>query len=432
MRSLAALCLLGVAAAQPLPTLPEAPDEAPEAGVVHVALEAAALPDPTHGYVYGFNGASPGPTLRARRGDTLVVELTNRLDTPTTLHWHGLHVPFAMDGVPWMVDPVAPGETFVYQFPLEQAGTYWYHPHFDTARQVDGGLFGAVIVEDPADPTPPDQVWIADLPLEHDPSAARPEHGHGRLSDAWWINGAPTPLTWAPPAGVVQRIRLINASSTGYLALPALPGVRRIGGDQGLLAAPEAHGPWVLGPGDRADFEWRPVDPAVWASDPYSLNGGPRWGDPWPLVEVTPQGEIAPQPMIQWAFDEAAPSPDGPADLLYVLSGSDRSGQWYINGERFPEVTIHELALGDQVVIEVRNLSPTHHPFHLHGHAFEVVSVDGVPPPHRRLEDTVDLGIGQTLRVRLNATNPGDWMAHCHILPHAEEGMMTVLRVLGE
>ncbi|MFO0745667.1 MAG: multicopper oxidase domain-containing protein [Myxococcota bacterium] len=99
-----------------------------------------------------------------------------------------------------------------------------------------------------------------------------------------------------------------------------------------------------------------------------------------------------------------------------------------INGETFPDVTIPEVALGADVTLEVRNLSPTHHPFHLHGMPFEVLSQNGVVPAHKTIEDTLDLGLRDVARLRVHADNPGDWMAHCHILPHAH-GMMTILRV---
>ena len=88
------------------------------------------------------------------------------------------------------------------------------------------------------------------------------------------------------------------------------------------------------------------------------------------------------------------------------------------------------MALGSEIVLEVRNVSPSHHPFHLHGLTFEVLSIDGIPPAQRLVEDTLDIGIRQTVRLRIEANNPGHWMSHCHILPHADEGMMTVLRVL--
>ena len=115
--------------------------------------------------------------------------------------------------------------------------------------------------------------------------------------------------------------------------------------------------------------------------------------------------------------------------MRYVFQGDEQTGQWRINGEAFPDVTIETLPEGVPAVIEVRNLSATEHPFHLHGMSFEVLSVDGVPPDQRTIQDTVNIGIRQTLRILVPADNVGDWMAHCHILPHAEGGMMTVLRV---
>ena len=115
-----------------------------------------------------------------------------------------------------------------------------------------------------------------------------------------------------------------------------------------------------------------------------------------------------------------------------MFSGSDEGGEWLMNGETFPNVTVEEVALNSEVIIEVRNLSPSEHPFHLHGHGFEVLSIDGVAPAYRTFEDTVNVGIRQRLRLKLTANNPGFWMTHCHILPHAGHGMMTVLRVLDE
>ena len=102
---------------------------------------------------------------------------------------------------------------------------------------------------------------------------------------------------------------------------------------------------------------------------------------------------------------------------------------WRINGEEFPDVTVERVDLGQDVVMELRNLSATEHPFHLHGMRFEVLSRDGVPPAAHTLEDTVNLGLHETVRVRVLADNEGFWMTHCHILPHADGGMMTVLQV---
>jgi FtsP/CotA-like multicopper oxidase with cupredoxin domain len=134
---------------------------------------------------------------------------------------------------------------------------------------------------------------------------------------------------------------------------------------------------------------------------------------------------------LNWPFTGSEVTSDPTySDIVYAFSGSDRKGVWLINGERFPNVTIEEVALGTEPIVEVRNLSPSEHPFHIHGVHFEVLSVNGVPPPLQRIEDTWNLKIRERLRIRIIADNPGDWMTHCHILPHATDGMMTVLRVL--
>lgn len=420
-----------VALLAPLPRVADAPDLEPAPGIVRVELTAAPRPDGTAGFVYAYNGQIPGPTLRAQRGDLLVVELTNALDAPTTIHWHGVHVPWAMDGVTWMAEPVQPGETFTYQFALEQAGTYWYHPHFDTERQVDGGLYGALVVTDPAEPVADDDLLLVfDLPEEVMGEGDRHAHGHGHLFPTWLINGAPAPHDWTLPAGSHTRVRAVNVSGAGYLAL-RYSGLRQIASDQGLLAAENRRSPVVLGPGDRADFELLAGDePIELRTLPYSLNGGRAHGDAIPLVSFALDGATDRPEPLAWPYSGAAPSPDpGHTDLLYVFTGSDRTGQWFINGEQFPDITIESLPLGADVVVELRNVSPTHHPWHLHGHAFEVLSINGERPEHQRIEDTLDVPIHGTARLRLVADNPGDWMAHCHILPHAEEGMMTVLRV---
>ena len=147
-------------------------------------------------------------------------------------------------------------------------------------------------------------------------------------------------------------------------------------------------------------------------------------------MPVVVEGTAAAPAGLAWPFSGAAPTPDpGTTDVTYVFSGSRETDVWLINGEVFPEVTIAETDLGETIIIEVRNLSPAEHPYHLHGLRFEVLSVNGEPPPYRLVEDTINVSVYGTVRLRVVADNPGDWMSHCHILPHAEGGMMTVLRV---
>ena len=414
---------------QPLSFPVEAEDLDPDPDIVRVVLTAAKTEDGGR-YPYAYNGVNPGPTIRAKVGDLLIATLVNQLDDPTTIHWHGAGAPFEMDGVAWMGAPTAAGESFEYRFRLRKAGTFWYHPHFNTSRQVEGGLNGVLIVTDPSEPeVDRDLVLVFDAAGEDlDLSSPRPHHGRSRLTDRWLINGqAPSDVTLA--GGQSVRARLVNVSNTAYLALegPLLV----IAQDQGLLGAKSNPETLVLGPGDRAELEWLVGDePLAFRTVPYTLLGGRAVGEAQGIFSVRPQPPAAAPAAPAWAFSGAPPTvDDGTTDILYAFAGSDRTGEWRINGEKFPSVTIERLQLGQAATIEVRNLSPSEHPFHMHGLPFEVLSINGQAPSHRRVEDTLNIGIRDIVRLRVIADNPGDWMVHCHILPHADEGMMTVLRV---
>lgn len=399
---------------------PEALDEDPAADRIRVTLIAEAT---AHGYTY--SGSSPGPTIVGRVGDYLEVQLINRLDAPTTIHWHGLTVPVSEDGVAPLVGP---GERRVYRFPLTHAGTFWYHPHFDTAAQVDRGLYGMLVVKTSDQPALPELVLIFDQPLEQQVHDEPPAHGHGQLVERWQVNGVAQPKL-ALPGGSVVRARVLNASNYGYLDL-RLPNLGIIAKDQGLLPGWDPE-PLILGPGDRAELELR-VGPADFEiqTNPYTLNGGARWGEPQTLLTVIADPPAPLPKSADWPF-MAAPSPPDPGatDIVYAFAGSDRIGHWLINGQAFPNITPESVAVGSRPIIELVNVSPTEHPFHTHGSHFEILSIDGVAPPFRRVEDTLNVKIGQKVRLRLLADVPGEWMVHCHILPHAEEGMMTMLRI---
>jgi FtsP/CotA-like multicopper oxidase with cupredoxin domain len=131
-------------------------DEDPAPGAFLLTLTAApaehALPTGAVVSGYAYNGQTPGPTIRVSLGDTVTVTLVNQLDQATTVHWHGLVVPWEADGATWMLGGVSPGESRTVTFTATKAGTFWYHPHMNTDRQVDAGLYGVLIVEDPAEP----------------------------------------------------------------------------------------------------------------------------------------------------------------------------------------------------------------------------------------------------------------------------------------
>lgn len=419
---------------------------------------------------YGFNGQVPGPTIRMQKGQLLRVRYENGIDAPSTVHWHGVDAPFEMDGVTWKGKPIMPGESFVYEFRVQQSGTFWYHPHFDTQRQVDLGLYGALVVSDPAEPRADyDLVMFFDVWNEIEGSHISPErpsgggggdsgdhggHGQGHFagSTPWQDDGhgdhgegpgpgqTPGKVVWSVnnqiqpklvlPEGKSVRARMINVSNMGYLKLYGLPG-QRIASDQGLLAAPMSPEGLLLTPGDRADIGG--IEGVVEVKNrQYSMFG--------PGVDVLPEslrypvfsieaGRPGSAPALAYPFSYQKPSEDPlVTDVLYTFQGDPRTGSWSINGERFPNITVKSIPLGKRSHIELRNISGSEHPFHMHGHPFEVLSVDGVAPLFRRIEDTWNVKNLQRVRIAVDAYNPGDWMTHCHILSHAEEGMMTVLR----
>lgn len=402
---------------------------------------------------YAYNGKVPGPTLRAKVGDTVVVDLYNGLDEATTIHWHGLSVPAEMDGVTWLADPVEPGETFTYTFTVDRPGTYWYHPHLDVSAQISAGLYGAFVVEDPAEPAADEElvlVWQATTggAATHDDgedsvhgedtgveaaAKAGGDEGHDHASHEvtdpadllWTANGVAAP-TFSPPAGARVRVRMVNAAPNAYLDL-RWPGMRQIASDQGLLPALAEPEDLLLAPGDRVEVEW--------LGDAFAVEGllhaatGHALGHGGTLLNVAPAGDDPAGAPLDWPFSGEAPSADpGTTAIVYTFTGG-ADGTWLINGEAWPEVTIETLPAGAEAVIEVRNLSPSEHPFHVHGQRFEVLAVDGVPVTTRAVEDTINVGVLSRVRLRMVPENPGDWMVHCHLVAHEENGMMTVLRV---
>jgi FtsP/CotA-like multicopper oxidase with cupredoxin domain len=380
----------------------------------------------------------------------VVVELQNDLSVPTTIHWHGIDVPYAMDGVvagthghggadtglppEELPGLVAPGARFRYEFVVDRAMTAWYHPHFDSANQVDLGLYGAFVVEDPAEPRlDVDRVLVLDdvnpeaLAEAGSHAAAHSAHGEG----LWLVNGAPAP-SLPVIAGQRLRLRFINASNVGTVVLAREDGepLRVIARDQGALPAAEPVASELMAPGDRVELELLPGPEGLRLIDlPWVHEGGAATGEPAVLLELVASG-AGPAAAPQFVGAALPPTADpGRTDVRWLLQGSLTGDDWRINGEVFPEVTPALGWVGVPLVIEVQNLSPTEHPFHLHGMAFEVLSIDGAPPAQRRVEDTLNLALYQRARLMSTPPSAGDWMAHCHILPHADGGMMTLLHV---
>src|ERR671932_1535929 len=206
-----------------------------------------------------FNGQVPGPAIEAEVGAPLVVELTNELSEPTTIHWHGLRVPADMDGTESVQRAVEAGERFEYRFVVPDAGTYWYHSHVNETEQLERGLYGALGVRDSDEPTLDRErvLLLDDLKLGADgdlaPFGDHHELHEGREGDVRLVNGRQEPeLEMA--AGQVERWRIVNTANTRYVRLSI--GGRPfsiLGTDGGLLPEPLPVRETLVTPGERVD-----------------------------------------------------------------------------------------------------------------------------------------------------------------------------------
>jgi FtsP/CotA-like multicopper oxidase with cupredoxin domain len=424
-------------------------------GLVEVRLTAAparlSLIPGKESDVYAYNGRVPGPTLDVREGDRVVVHFTNNLSEPTTVHWHGLHVPFEADGSPF--HPVPPGQEYRYEYTVRpgSAGTYWYHPHphHATGAQVGKGLYGAVIVRASEDPLPAgltERLLILsdnrfmpggalDLP-DPDSVQGRIDFENGREGDVLFVNGQIMPeLTIR--SGEVQRWRIINASSSRYYRL-AIPGhsFLKIGTDGGLFEHPLELEEILLASAERVELLIRghaaPGSSSTMKALPYNRyipqTRPADWEQTRELLRLqyTHEEPLAPAPIPPILRSITRLDPEqATATRVMVLS------QGLINNQMMDMRRIDVSApLGATEIWEIENIVGMDHPFHLHGFQFQVLDRNGVAEPILAWKDTVNVPKHQKVRFIVQYENyPGLWMYHCHILDHEDHGMMGVLEV---
>lgn len=393
-----------------------------------------------------YNGHFPGPTLQAKVGDEVIVHFTNRLDQPTTVHWHGLRIPDDMDGNPRIQNPVQPGETFTYRFVVPEAGTFWYHPHVRAHEQVERGLYGPIVIHDPAEPVYDVErvIVLDDVLLDGNGLASTAISGmdamHGRLGNALLANGWGGELVAETVQGYVERWRLVNTSNARTLAVSLEgAGYQVVATDGGRLAQPYVHDVMLLAVGQRYDLEVSfPSDGVaelnVHVTTVNEQNQAeevaipvyrvePVASDMWPVLPEWPEYS----PLIQ---------PDRPIDreeriVISAQNTEERGLEWLLNGQAHGmEGPLFTFNQGDTVKFTIVNELGPEHPFHLHGQFFEIVNRGSVWTNQPGLKDTVLIPGGATVEVIAYMDNPGQWMAHCHILEHAELGMMSEIVVL--
>jgi FtsP/CotA-like multicopper oxidase with cupredoxin domain len=426
-----------------------APDLDPADGVVEVELIASSLAwDPGTGTEVdglGYNGSVPGPVIEVVRGDTLRVRFQNDMDMPTTIHWHGLRVPQAMDGIDQMEDPVQPGETFVYEFEVKDAGFYWYHPHMQTTETLERGLYGTIVAREAGETAPSCDapVVLDDVLLDADDQIEPPAmmDTMGRLGNVLLANGrSDTRLT--VEQGQTVLLRLVNAANARYFRL-ALPDhtLEVVGSDGGWLAEPYAVDELVMAPGERyivrVQATGQPGQEYALVTSRYALHAPDAT-----MSETDPLGD-GPTPVLVLDYADTAREAEAwtppSADVPELEAGETALHRWVIaeegmhqntiDGETWPNVPLVESTSGVVTTFEVQNTAEMRHPFHLHGQRFRVTAIDGEPVATAAWKDTVDIPSGSTVTFVSALDNPGTWLYHCHILEHAEEGMAGLLEV---
>jgi FtsP/CotA-like multicopper oxidase with cupredoxin domain len=435
--------------------------------LVEAALTAAWAPVSVAGAtarLLTYNGSFPGPVLRVREGEQVRLWLTNATDEATNLHLHGLHVPASVDN-PFL--SVLPGETVLYEFTIPEgsAGTYWYHPHLHgrVAQQLFAGLAGAIVVGGPVDSFRrlrraeeyllilKDLTLVGGLPASHRPF----DWMNGKEGELLLVNGALQPVL-APRRGTV-RLRLVNASNARYyrLRLEEHP-LYLIATDGGFIETPLMVEELLLAPGERAevvvqltrDGSFRllnlPYDRGgghmmggtegmgMGAMGPMHRGGTRRDGEPAPLLTLL--APAMPRTMAlptRLSRVEALDPAQATVTRRLMLGERMMGAQFFINGRTFDEQRVDIRArAGDLEVWDVHNQTRMDHPFHLHTYSFQVLSRNGVAEPLLAWKDVVNVRPGEVLRIAVPLRDfTGKTVFHCHIVEHADRGMMGVLEV---
>jgi bilirubin oxidase len=406
---------------------------------------------------WGYNGSFLGPTIRAHTGDRVRLNVTNHLGETTTVHWHGMELPAAMDGGPHQV--IEPGKSWQpYWTIINQAATLWYHPHTmgRTGEQVYQGLAGFFIIDDENTDalSLPREYGVDDIPLviqdkifdsngrfvfprEHQAITA------GLLGDTILVNGTYAPYLEVPAKLV--RFRLLNGSAARRynLGFSDHRAFQQIATDGGLLEAPVERTRLLLAPGERAEilvdlsntkgpimlisYSFADGENAVQNAIQEQLTGGTDEGQQFNILELRPSmGTFAVENISSVLntierFDEQ----DAVTTRRFVLEA------FTINGKRMDHGRIDQIVkTGDVEIWELTNNSPIYHPFHIHGVQFQILDRNGMAPPayEQGWKDTVIVTPEESVRLMMRFPEYSDpnlpYMYHCHILTHEDMGMM--------
>ncbi len=394
---------------------------------------------------WGFNNSIPGPVLRAKKGETLVIKVKNHLNEPTVVHWHGIRLPSSMDGTDDTQKPIVPGEEFEYKFVVPDAGTFWYHSHQNETEQMEKGMYGALIVEDETDPvTDTERIFmIDDMRLTADNEFKKGnffarwfERHDGREGDTLLINGKENSIVNIH-AGQTERWRFINTSSAKYfrLYLSGKP-FKIIATDGGLLEKTQQVTEALITPGERIDIIAGPFtqgETFAIESLPYNrMTSIKPKHQQYATVKVgAAKSSVAFIPENLRKIEALAPQ-DAPVTrkVKFSVVASWKHGiDFLVNND--VHTADKPVNIGELQIWEVSNTSLMDHPFHSHGFFFQVIEENGKAPAYKAWKDTYNLKPRSKVKIAWIPDNrPGRWMYHCHILEHHEAGMMAHFEVV--
>jgi FtsP/CotA-like multicopper oxidase with cupredoxin domain len=541
----AAVLALPVQAATPTTFVKDAIDINPDPNIFETTITAAptqvTLENGEEVTVFAYNNQLPGPEIRAKQGDRIIVHFKNELpdEYPSTIHWHGIELNNESDGTPMTQAPVPMGESYTYDFIVPRGGNYWYHPHVRGAQVVNAGLYGSLIVEEPVErdlirdnilPKRDRTIVLSDMSVvdgELKDIEATPmlETMNGTEGNQLLVNGRELPTINAK-AGEPIRLRLINTSITRYYRL-SLPGhtIYRVGGEGGLLSKVRIEGGLVMGmrrpmptengdnysgyvgpimvdqgfdkgeillaPAQRADIV---IIPQGNARDVLTVESKDFARGRHQMV-MTPMGMMMTEadddglrPSIDlfkiklhkrekknlsYAINEGDPLVANQgrlladrqdsqiklqADMMAMMMGKPKETWFKIDGYSGVDgrTNYRTATIGETLKWETHNHTDMHHPFHLHGFSFQPTMymtmhheegfmdmwmvnseneyVDTVNvPPHTSVFYNFEVserpGYAANRGAAAGGGAEGDWVFHCHIFQHGENGMMSFLRV---
>ena len=406
--------------------------------------------------IWGYDGQMPGPVIRVKQGDRVRRRFVNELPQASSVHWHGVRIENAMDGVAGLTqDAVDPGGSFDYDFIAPDAGTYWFHAHNRSVEQVARGLYGALIVEDAESPdVDRDEVlllddWLLDpKTAQIDPNFDAPhDRSHAGRRGNYIATNATAGFELTAKRNERLRLRLINAANARIfeMGLSGLEGWTVSHDGMPLVSPEKVDGTLLLGPGQRVDLIVDVVadigetahlvrydDQQVYSQVPIKVEGSAstsRRPDPRPLAP-NPNMEVG---GIDGARQLRLNMEGGAMGRLdaAVLNGERKSFRqlaqanefWAFNGViGMTEEPLAKLSRGETARLQIVNDTAFPHAMHLHGMHFRELLKDGALGP---LRDTILMFGGETREIAFVAGNPGKWLFHCHMLSHAASGMMT-------